>query len=387
MVAPISHAKKHGLNSDNDHIKDKLEIDGTGITDDTVLSIPNNTRFNFAKGSVYDDHTFMQWVDSKLWLEIGHCVKIDGSLNLQGEASIIGGELSNDSLTFYPNQDRDTPYFTFEGQTSALFFLNTKRSEYYGVLTQEYTPKDLFRINTYSDGTSLTSLVVDIGYTPAGDPSFTTINMNGFVTQLISHEIYAGDNTSNYMYIDSKGNITLYGDARQIRELVHDAYNLYGNAATYNGIDCSAAGTGVINDFFFSMTLNGGSGWGGGPEAFITLFKLPADYEEGSDIDVVIHYTSDQTSGSALIGVGVSPAGTSYNKNDTYQTQTIPAPSAAYDRADYSFTFSGSSLMRGDEVGVVVYRDPDNANDDMDGDAMITAIAIEYTANRIGGSI
>ena len=373
-MASATHPRKHDINSDTDHIKKRLDLEGdeNGVS----LSIANGTKFNFALGSNYENDTWFKWVDEKQWLEFGHCIKVDGSLNLEGEASIIGGSQSKDSLSFYPNQSRDTPNFTFEGQTEATFFLSPTRVEYFKIESEEYNPKEYFWIRSGSNP------ALSIGY-----DLNTTIYMKGYVDTIFTHQIYAGDNTSDYLYIDGQGNITLYGAARQEREIINTTGDIVGNAATYNGVSCSAAGEGIINDAFQSMTLNGGTGWTGGPEAFITTFTVPADYDEGTEITIVIHYTSDTTSGSAVIGVGTSPAHDSYNQNFTYSVKTIPAPSTAYDRAVYEYDFTISSLKRGDEIAVVVYRDPDDSNDTMSGDAMITGVGFKYVANQIGGRV
>ena len=370
MVAPVSHAKKHDINSDNDHIKNDLDLNGN-------FSLISGNRILFNRGG--STPYTLYWDNPNTRFHFDHTLEVAGSLLLEGEATIKGGSLTNDSLTLYPSRVANTPAFTFEGESYAGFMVDPNKNEDIWIKDTAYSSTTFFSFKHSATGNH--------SFTIGHDAGDTDIYMNGYIDTIITHRMYAGDNSSDYLFVDSDGTITLYGDARQIRELVHDAYNLYGNSATYNGVSCSAAGAGVINDYFYSMTLNGGSGWGGGPEAFITTFKMPADYDEGTDVDIVIHYTSDTTSGSAFVGVGVKPASTSYNKNESFQTKTIPAPSTVYDRTAYSYTFTGTSFSRGDELGVVVYRDPDNANDDMNGDAMITSIAMEYIADQIGGSV
>lgn len=370
-MAYVSHPRKHDINSDTDHIKNNLDLNGN-------LSLLPGNYINFNAGGT-SPYT-LYWNAANMRFYMSHTLELGGSLLMEGESTIRGGTLANDSLTLYPSRVSNTPAFTFEGQSYAGFIVDPNKTEQIWIKDNAYTPTTFFSFNHSAD-TSTTTHKFYIG-TNAGE---TDIYLNGYIDQVITHNFYCGDNSSDYIYIGADGTINLYGKARQTRQITHTAEQLPGNSATYNGVSCSAAGDSVINDFYAAKTLNGGTGWSGGAEAFITTFTLPDDYDNTEGITLTIGYTSDTTSGSAFIGMGVTVGSSTYNASPTYQTKTIPAPSTAYNRATYQYDFS-PTIARGDELGVVVYRDPDNSADDMAGDAMITSITLEYTANRIGGS-
>jgi hypothetical protein len=372
----VSHAKKHDINDAGNHIKNDLDLNGN-------FSLLPDKTITLGRGSAYESQSFLKYSSTDSIFQFGRSLELFGNLYLGGEASIKGGVLSNDSLTLQPSRTAETPRFTFEGETDAGFIVNENANEEVYIKDNAYTTKTFFNFK-HSNNTSITPHKFTIG----NDINTTNIYLNGYIQSIITHELFSGDNTSDYLHIGTDGQITLYGNARQERELHHDAYNLKGNSATYNGTSCDATDTGVINNFYYAQLLTDSGGFGGNPEAFITNFTIPQDFDESTtEITIKIHYTSSATSGNAVVYTGIKPAGTNYSGTETYIKKTIPAPTTAYNRATYEYDFTGLSLSRGDEIGVVVYRDYDDASDTMSADAMVTGVSLVYVANQIGGTL
>lgn len=378
-MASVTHPRKHSINSDIDHTKERLDMNGP------ITLLPGDS-INFGRGDPYEVNAWIMWDSPNVRFKIGHSVEIMGGLLLGGEATIVGGSLANDSVTIRPSRTVNTPAFTFEGESYASFLLDPNKSEYISIVDTAYNPTTFFRFE-HSNDVSLNPHRFEIGHN-VGD---TTIGLYGYVDSITTHEAYLGDNSSDYMHINGTGGITLYGDARQVRELEKWAYDIYGSSATYNGISCDAATAGVINDFYYAKVFDDGSGWGANPKAVIATFKLPQDYDPSyGSVDIVFEWATASTSGNVQMVVGISPAHNTYDKNDTYQEITLTAPSTAYTRTTTKMTFSGTymnSIQAGDEIGVVLVRNTDDSKDDMSGDMYVTSLAVHYVANQIGGSL
>ena len=190
-------------------------------------------------------------------------------------------------------------------------------------------------------------------------------------------------NSANFAF---DGSMTFEGTARKWKESYTYAYNLYGNAATYNSISCNAAGSSVVSNKWYMKTFSDGSGFGEGPEAAIVTMKMPLEYEDGTDFKVHVHWTSNSTSGNIVYGIGVLAVGNSdnYAGTETYHTGTIAAPSSSYNLQEIEATFSGTGVKADDDVAIVVYRDCDDASDTMSGDALVSTVSLKYVAGRWG---
>ena len=195
--------------------------------------------------------------------------------------------------------------------------------------------------------------------------------------------------TSDYAEFSDGGEITLYGDARKYRQIDTYAYNIYGNAATYNGISCDAAAGAVLSDTWVVKTFDDCSGFGNNPDAAIATLKIPLDYEDGTNFSVDIHWTAASTAGNIVVGVGVLPVGQgeNYAASETYKTATLSAPSTANYEQEKVFEFSGTGVQADDDVALVLYRDCNDGSDTMTGDALVTTISLRYQSNKWGEDI
>lgn len=210
------------------------------------------------------------------------------------------------------------------------------------------------------------------------------VNITGNIEADTGH---IGDAT-NYTEIQTDGSIVLHGTARKYKEVQTYAYNIYGSAATYNGVSCQAAGTVILDNKFISKSFDSGAS-AGTAEAAIASFKLPEDYDAGTDIKVNIAWTSVETTGNVIFGIGLLAVGDGeqFNGTETYQIGTEAAPTTSYQKVSTEVTFSGTGMEAGDDVSIIVYRDADNANDTMAGDALMTTLSLKYISNTHGGNL
>ncbi len=205
----------------------------------------------------------------------------------------------------------------------------------------------------------------------------------------VGDSLFIGNSSGNTT-IGSDGTITLYGDARVTNFMEYYAYNLGGIAGTYNSISCNAGGLASLNGIYFK-SFDDGQG-SGTPEAINFQFVLPASYEAGTDITITFAWTVGTTSTDDVRW----QSGFTYLSNgDTYSPSTytwatpqnVAGPGTAWERQDYSATFSGTGLNQRDIINIVIFRDADNGADDYSGDAYISTAGFEYQMNKLGNGV
>lgn len=136
-------------------------------------------------------------------------------------------------------------------------------------------------------------------------------------------------------------------------------------------------GSGVINsaDGIFSViTL---------PDANIgnmyTSFRLPAEWESGTDIIVSIYWKTSATSGAAkfTVQIGAKADGESTASSNT-QNITTSASSTANKLNKSQVTFANSLFSASDWIGLFISRDPADAADTLAADLKIAGIVVEF---------
>lgn len=111
---------------------------------------------------------------------------------------------------------------------------------------------------------------------------------------------------------------------------------------------------------------------------------LPGDYIPGSDIGISLVYTSTNTSGTMNWVVGLSTLSAGNLIGDEAETtyQTISAPAGGTTTFDSELssvsTFSGTGLVAGEPLGILVYRD--DTVDGMASDCYLQQVYVDYYA-------
>lgn len=164
------------------------------------------------------------------------------------------------------------------------------------------------------------------------------------------------------------------------------ADNIAGQAGTYNSIVCAAAADTVLGSAFhfkdFDDTIE---------EATVMNIVIPDGYEDGTDIDINFAWAAVATTGDVRWQCGIAKvtAGDDYTAaTQTYATPVdVTVPGTQYDRANQSFTFTGSALVKGDVITIIIFRDAANAADTATGDAYINCVSLDYICDTLGGSV
>jgi len=231
----------------------------------------------------------------------------------------------------------------------------------------------------YGTGTYDKTLVYNLGSTrfDFNDDLYVTgaFNATGIVT--------TGDGgTTNYSQFAADGTLSMTGTAR-VTKLIHKyAYNQWGEAGTFNTVVCAASNASVLGDKWYFKRYHQTN-----DQATCMNFRLPLDYEDGTDITVNIFWTSNTTTGNVVWQCGLLSIGAteSYAQAHTFDSaQTIVAPGTGWDSKEMQFSFTETGFVAGDEVAVVVFREAGNGSDTMAGAAYTSTVSLEYTSNKLG---
>ena len=136
-----THAKRHDINDEKNHIKNDLDINGN-------FSVLPGNKLILGKGASYEQWSQMYWDDTEHRFFFNHSIESSGSLLLGGEATIFGGPLANDSITIKPSRIAgSTPYINMEGTVSMNLILNDGSSEHIAVINNAYSPTTFFKVD------------------------------------------------------------------------------------------------------------------------------------------------------------------------------------------------------------------------------------------------
>lgn len=285
---------------------------------------------------------------------------------------------------------------SFNSRTGAV----TPQANDYTWAQIDKTTSDLADLTTkqHSDLTNLTWATA--GHTIAGDTAVdfnnggtaktlhydTTDTRFEFNDKLKVPNARIGGDT-NYTEFDTDGHQTMAGTARVYKCIQFYPYNIGGLAGTYNGVACGASGLGSLNGIYFK-TFDDGSGAGTAEAANIS-FDLPTDYVDGTDLLICFDMTVGTT---ATTDVRWQCGETHVSDGDTFSPSTytwatpqnVAGPGTSWERKNVNFTLSGTGMLKGDEVSVVIFRDATNAADTYTGDAYFSDVKIRYLSDRVG---
>lgn len=193
---------------------------------------------------------------------------------------------------------------------------------------------------------------------------------------------HTGTDTGTFTLSDV--DFLLEGTSRVKKTLSMHGAQMDGNADTYNGVVCVSASVAVVGspDMWSCKSYSDGTD----NDAAVTTFRLPEDYENGTDIDVFYSYRVLATSGTFHWGLGILVVGDGEDTqaSPTFVTGTETPPSTTLFRKTVTATFTGTGFIAGDSVGIVLYRDSSHANDTITDSLRVIDIGIKYTANKLG---
>lgn len=173
------------------------------------------------------------------------------------------------------------------------------------------------------------------------------------------------------------------------RRVNQEAHSMSGEAGTFNGQACGAATPGVYQDFWYLFPFqNNPAPYTAEAVKFQT--KLPPDYKDGSDIEVCITWAPNSTNtGNVKLQVGMRAvsAGDLLSVSETWQNFVQAAPGTSVQKVNNQVTFDGTGLVAGDDIALILFRYPGDAEDTFTGDVWIVCGGIKYESNRRGGVI
>jgi hypothetical protein len=156
-----------------------------------------------------------------------------------------------------------------------------------------------------------------------------------------------------------------------------------GDAGTFNGLTCVAAGSVTLNSRWRSTS------YADAAKTVATAdFVLPVEFVAGLPIIVEVSgYTSQASTANVFLGVGISRTAinTVYKQEGatTYVTAAT-ALTAAFDKVKKTFSFPSTGFVAGDIIAIAVYREGDSASDTSTTNWRVTNVAVRLPINSNG---
>lgn len=371
----------------------------------------------------------------------GDDLSIGGSFTLTGTTPnyIYGGNATGDDLFIYANSVDATPYLYLNGycrlESASEIYMDLAGGTHW-FKVRDATDTDLFTVSTlgavdvisgdfqmgsvtiidstrnianaevaphtigtavqsnfYGSGANLTAIPYPVTsvFTRTGDVvaeanDYTWAEVDKTVSSLNDVTTKRIGDATNHTDWAADGTQTMGGTARVKKVIQFFPYNMGAIADTYNGIVCGAAGLGSLNGAYFK-TFDDGQAVGTAEATNMQLI-LPGDYVDGTDIEIKFAWCTGGVENVVRWQAGLLAV----SDTDTYSPgtyvwgtpQDITVPGVVWERDTATFTISGTGIVKGDDVSVVVFRDADNAADTFVGDAYVAVVAIKYTSDRIG---
>lgn len=148
-----------------------------------------------------------------------------------------------------------------------------------------------------------------------------------------------------------------------------------GGTYTWNGTAVGASAITTLNERYRLQIF---SGVGQADGCFVNSI-LPSYYVTNANIRIDLAHTVNGAGGDYKIFVGlVKPNGANYGDNTStlWQSAVITA-AAGFPQNQSSFNFSGIGLNAGESIGILIYRDPGDAQDTFTGDIYINSVNVE----------
>jgi hypothetical protein len=209
-------------------------------------------------------------------------------------------------------------------------------------------------------------------------PTQVTALLNLFTSALKGLVPASGGGTTNFLRADGSWAAPAGGGSSKFAHTTY-AYDFVGASGTWNGNTIGAVGSTEYDDRWRVASFAGT----GQPDGFYINFRLDNQYTAGTNIRVEFDFATlvGAGGGNAHFAVGLCEPETVNNNfgsetTTTYITQDIAVQPG--DRiATYSATFSGTNLEPGDQISILVYRDPGNAGDTNNETLYVSTILIE----------
>ena len=230
------------------------------------------------------------------------------------------------------------------------------------------------------DNTATSAVWKDLTTTGGASNSFETWTIDNTDTEYTwagTDGSIVADSTADTVTLVAGSNVTLDRDAASDAIRITStgggsskfntttyAYNYVSASGTWNGVTVGAVGSTEFNDSWRVASFAGT----GQPDGFYINFKLPSTYVAGTNLRVILDFSTlvGTGGGTAHIGVGLrQPTAGNALGNETetqYITQNLTVP-AGDNVVQGTFTFTGTNISPNDQIAVLVYRDPGNGGD------------------------
>lgn len=213
------------------------------------------------------------------------------------------------------------------------------------------------------------SALMDMSSTTKGfrPPQMTTTQRNAISSPATGLIIYNTTTNTQQRYNGSKWT--------ESRTMFRAGEDMNTKTGTFNGLSCSGASSATINTLWGSRGYSDGSG-----SCSNTVFVLPDNYVNDSNIVIELHWSAFDNSGNVFWGIGFEVVGNgdAIQNSGTYRTGTSAAPGTSGDKTSYTDTFTGTGYSAGELLSVLVYRDGANGSDTLADTVYLLGVEITY---------
>ena len=191
---------------------------------------------------------------------------------------------------------------------------------------------------------------------------------------------------ANYTNFDTSGKQTMLGTARVTKSVHFSLWQSEGIEGTYNGVVIAIYAVMITySDQWYLWELNENDNRG-----FYTTWRVSQEYESGTDIVIDIEWSpSTNNVGNIVFHAGfvrvVTGSVLPITDTGVFASSTVAAPGVAYQVVRTSLTITGTTLVAGDLVKLVVLRQGAAAGDTSTARVRAVGMTVRYTANKLGG--
>lgn len=184
---------------------------------------------------------------------------------------------------------------------------------------------------------------------------------------------------SNYLKVDSSGQLSLVGDATQFREVFLPGHAMHREGAAPGFV---AAVGGIYYPAFDAAS----------DESLFGTLLLPADYKDGSNITASVRWFADSNAeANETVRWGLEYVWVDKEEVGNSTTEVgVTAPSeniAEFKRYDSAFSaITGTGKAGGSTLEFRVFRDANHGDDDWASDAYLVGLVIRYEVDKLGAN-
>lgn len=158
---------------------------------------------------------------------------------------------------------------------------------------------------------------------------------------------------------------------------------------TYNGVSCGSVVQGIYGNRWYLCAFENDTAPYSGQAAHVTL-TLPSNYKAGSDLKLVFKYVPNvAVSGDLKMNVGACKLSDGDLLTDSlvYTNAVVTNPGTSLERDSMEIPIAGTTYNPGDNLNLVIYREPGDAADTMSADAWMIDSCLLYRSNLRGGAV